>query len=284
MNEMRAPERILIVTVAYDSDAVLPTFLDSVSAATSAPVALAVADNAASDSTRRIAEQYGAGYLALDNPGYGTAANAAVRAFGAEADWVLVANPDVTLGPGSLDVLAAVGVADPAIGSLGPLITDADGTVYPSARQLPRIVSGAGHVVFRNLWPSNPFSAAYRRANEAPVDRDAEWLSGACLLIRRTAFDEVGGFDEGYFMYFEDVDLGARLLEAGWRNHYAPAAAVVHTGAHSTAKSMTKMSLAHHESASRFLQRRYRGPAYLPVRLVLRAAIGLRARLTSNRR
>ena len=77
---------------------------------------------------------------------------------------------------------------------------------------------------------------ALPRRADAPVERTAGWLSGSCLLLRRDAFDAVGGFDPGYFMYFEDVDLGDRLGDAGWHNVYVPAAVVSHVGGHATVR------------------------------------------------
>jgi N-acetylglucosaminyl-diphospho-decaprenol L-rhamnosyltransferase len=116
-----------------------------------------------------------------------------------------------------------------------------------------------------------------------PVEREAGWLSGSCLLVRREAFDSVGGFDEGYFMYFEDVDLGERLGRAGWLNVYAPDAEVVHTGAHSTKRHAEAMLAEHHRSAYRYLSSHYQGPAWLPVRFALRGALAVRELLARRR-
>jgi N-acetylglucosaminyl-diphospho-decaprenol L-rhamnosyltransferase len=89
-------------------------------------------------------------------------------------------------------------------------------------------------------------------------------------------FDEIGGFDEHYFMYFEDVDLGYRFGKAGYRNRYEPAAIVTHAGAHSTAAESALMVASHHESARRFLNKKYSGPVLWPLRVAL--GLGLRAR------
>jgi N-acetylglucosaminyl-diphospho-decaprenol L-rhamnosyltransferase len=104
-------------------------------------------------------------------------------------------------------------------------------------------------------------------------------LSGACVLVRKSAFDEIGGFDTGFFMYFEDVDLGYRLGKSGHRNVYEPAAVVTHTGAHSTNSDSGRMITAHHESARRFLNKKYSGPLLWPVRVVLRIGLQLRSAL-----
>src|SRR6185437_7241830 len=103
---------------------------------------------------------------------------------------------------------------------LGPAILSPDGTLYPSARQLPSLGRGIGHALCGWWWPSNPWTAAYRRERGVPTERLAGWLSGSCMLVRREAFDAVGGFDPAYFMYFEDLDLCERIGRAGWQNVY----------------------------------------------------------------
>jgi N-acetylglucosaminyl-diphospho-decaprenol L-rhamnosyltransferase len=107
-------------------------------------------------------------------------------------------------------------------------------------------------------------------------------VSGSCVVLRRDAFDEVGGFDPGYFMYFEDLDLGDRLGAAGWQNVYVPSAVVLHTGGHATSKHAARMAVEHHRSAWRYLSGRYRGWRWLPVRLMLH--FGLLARSVVARR
>lgn len=279
------PPRVAVVTVGYDSDEVMPLFLASIDAASSEPVLVVVADNApALGGLRGIAERAGAGYLALpSNPGYGGGMNAAVATLPDSVEWILVSNPDVVLAPGSIDALVAVGDDDDSIGAVGPRTESPSGEVYPSARRIPSLRTGVGHALFANIWIGNPWTRAYREEQGDPaVARDAGWLSGACVLVRRRAFEALGGFDEGYFMYFEDVDLGFRLGRAGWRNRYTPTARVVHTGAHSTGSRSALMLSAHHDSAKRFLGKKYAGPVLAPVRLALR--VGLSLRLAAIRR
>jgi N-acetylglucosaminyl-diphospho-decaprenol L-rhamnosyltransferase len=86
----------------------------------------------------------------------------------------------------------------------------------------------------------------------------------------------VAGFDEAYFMFMEDVDLDRRLGLAGWQMVYVPSAVVEHRGGHSTARSSRRMVFAHHRSMFRYLSRQYSGPAYLPLRVLLGAGLGLR--------
>jgi len=274
--------RVGIVTVAYRSDAMLSGFLASIPAATSASVALVVADNLPGEGeAARIAESASADYVPIPaNPGYGGAVNAAVRRLPESVEWVLIANPDLILDPGALDRLVDTGRQDDEVGSVGPLIKNPDGSVYPSARSVPSLRTGIGHALFSNLWAANPWTRRYRD-DFAPTGerRDAGWLSGSCVLVRRRAFDQIGGFDEGYFMYFEDVDLGYRLGKHGYRNVYDPAASAMHIGGQSTGGESARMVRAHHTSARRFIRRKYAAWWLWPVRVVIGTGLAVRSAL-----
>lgn len=290
-NEHGDAATLAVVTVAYRSDEVLPAFLRSIPQAASEPVTVVVVDNApTAGNARRHADDFGADYLALAaNPGYGGAVNAAVETLPASVGWILVSNPDVVLGAGAIDALLAAARASDRVGSAGPTVLGGDGALYPSARSVPSIRTGVGHAILGRVWPSNPWSARYlgtRRASDGTAD--VGWLSGSCVLVRRSAFEAIEGFDEGYFMYFEDVDLGYRLGRAGYLNRFVPDAVVTHTGAHSTTGDESeRMIAAHHDSAKRFLSRKYPGPVLAPVRAVLGIGLDLRsaiARRASARR
>lgn len=271
---------MLVVTVTYNTGETLRPFLQTLASASTLPLETIVVDNASAELAleRELCAEHGARLLELgDNRGYGGGIAAGVQASTSGAEYLLVVNPDVTFTPGAIDALVAVADADPGVGSVGPRILEADGTVYPSARNLPSLRTGIGHAVLGRIWHGNPWSSRYRAEHAYGDDpRDAGWLSGACVLTRRTAFDGIGGFDERFFMYFEDVDLGARLGKAGWRNVYAPSSTVTHTGAHSTAQSSKRMEAAHHDSAYTYLASKYSGWYLAPLRWVLR--LGLSAR------
>ena len=267
------------VVVSYGSDEEIVPFLSSLRDACAEPIEVVVADNLPSEGdVASIATTAGARYLALPaNPGYGGAVNAAVRTLSPSVEWVLVSNPDVVFEPGSVDALIDSARRDTRIGSIGPRILNSDQTVYPSAREVPTIRNGVGHALFGRVWPSNPWTRRYHAAAETSLPRDAGWLSGACLLVRRKAFEDIGGFDEEYFMYFEDVDLGYRLAHAGWRNRYEPAGTVIHTGGTSTARSSSAMVREHHRSAERFIRSRYSSVPALPIRAVLLTSLRVRS-------
>ena len=276
---------VAVATVSYGSGNVLGEFLKSVPASSVGPVMVVVADNGKNDDTVADLTTASSGrYLSLPrNVGYGGAMNEAIRSLPADVQWVLVSNPDVVLMPGAIDALIAAGNSDRRIGAVGPAIMT-NGEIYPSARAVPSIRTGVGHALFANIWIGNPWTRAYRENSTHELTRrDAGWLSGACVLLRKSAFDQLGGFDDGYFMYFEDVDLGYRLGKAGYRNVYEPAAIVVHTGAHSTSDHSARMIAVHHQSARRFLTRRYSGWYLWPVRVVLIVGLDLRSAFLSRR-
>jgi len=269
---------LAVVAVTYSPGAALTGFLDSLAAASAEPVQVVLADNGSTDGAPELAaERPNVRLLRTgSNVGYGRAANLGVAETGTE--FVVVCNPDVIWAPGALDELRKVAERWPRAGAIGPLIRAEDGTVYPSARELPSLVRGIGHAALGSVWPGNPWTRAYRR-EQSPIERTAGWLSGSCLLLRRAAFDSVGGFDPAYFMYFEDVDLGERLADAGWLNVYAPSAEIVHTGSHATAHNKQAMFREHHRSAYRYLAGRYPGRYWAPLRLAIRAGLLARSRL-----
>ncbi|HEY8914005.1 glycosyltransferase family 2 protein [Lacisediminihabitans sp.] len=280
--------RVAVVTVSYGSSEVLRDFLASIPASSAAELTAIIADNKPTDAdaVEQLAREYGAEYLPLPaNPGYGGAINAAVKNLVAPIEWILVSNPDLVLGAGSVDLLLAVGDSNPKIASVGPAIWT-NNEVYPSARSIPSLRNGIGHALFANIWLGNPWTKAYRKDSEyGTIRRDAGWLSGACVLVRRSAFEALGGFDESFFMYFEDVDLGYRLGKLGFRNVYEPAAVVEHSGAHSTEtpSESARMIAVHHESARRFLGKKYSGWLLWPVRFALGIGLSARSALLERR-
>ena len=282
----RPPVRV--VCVAYHPDlAELTDFATSLRRAASSSVELVIVDNGDDhDVAEQVAREHDARLVVPGrNLGYGAAANLGAR--GATQPWLVVANQDVVWHDGALDVLLDAG-RDEAVGSVGPTLLNPDGSRYPSARALPSLGLGIGHALLVRVWPGNPWTRRYQEgadladaADGAP--RPAGWLSGACLLLRREAFEAVGGFDEGYFMFFEDVDLGDRLGRAGWLNLHVPDARVTHAQGTSWKDRPAPMIRAHHASARRYLSRRYPRWYQLPLRLALNSGLLVRERLETSR-
>ncbi|CAN5412541.1 glycosyltransferase family 2 protein [soil metagenome] len=274
-------DELPVVTVTYSPGPHLERFLSSLSLATDLPVAVVLADNGSDDgSPQRALERYPDTRLLPTggNLGYGSAMNRGVASTGA-SEFVVIANPDVVWGPGSIDELLEAMARWPQAGAVGPLIRDPDGSVYPSARHLPSIIRGGMHAVVGPVWKNNPWTAAYRQERQEPSERTVGWLSGSCLLVRRAAFDQVGGFDERYCMYMEDVDLGDRLSRAGWLNVYVPTAEILHDKGHSTGRDPARNLAAHHRSTYIYLSDRHSGWRKAPLRWAMRAALAVRSGL-----
>ncbi|GAB08730.1 dTDP-rhamnose--alpha-D-N-acetylglucosamine-diphosphoryl polyprenol, alpha-3-L-rhamnosyl transferase [Gordonia araii NBRC 100433] len=275
-------DQLAVVTVTYSSGDYVKSFLDTLALATDADPRVVIADNGSTDGAPEAAERDYPRVTLLHtgaNLGYGGAINRAVAEIDPEVEFVVVANPDVAWGPGSLDELVAAARRWPRAGSLGPLIREPDGSVYPSARQVPKLVSGTGHALLGAVWKNNPFTRAYLDEERTDTERPVGWLSGSCLLLRREAFDAVDGFDSRYFMYMEDVDLGDRLGRAGWQNVFVPSAEILHTKGHAASKNPELMLPAHHRSAYQFQADRNPGPLRAPLRWGLRAGLAIRSRV-----
>jgi N-acetylglucosaminyl-diphospho-decaprenol L-rhamnosyltransferase len=285
-------DELVVVTVTYSPGPHLGRFLASLSHATDRPVTVYMVDNGSTDGApeEALATYPNARLLRTGaNLGYGTAINRAVAEIFEHSEYpefFVVANPDVQWGPRSIDVLLEAAGRWPRAGSLGPLIRDPDGSVSPSARHLPSLIRGGMHAVVGPIWKKNPWTAEYRQERREPSERSVGWLSGSCLLLRRAAFDEVDGFDERYFMYMEDVDLGDRLGRAGWQNIYVPLAEILHDKGHATGRDPSRNLAAHHRSTYIFLADRHSRWWQGPLRWTMRGALAVRAGLVvrSSRR
>jgi N-acetylglucosaminyl-diphospho-decaprenol L-rhamnosyltransferase len=254
------------VVVAYDSG---PLLLDCVRSLLSddsagAPPVVVVVDNFVSSKPGESVAQIEAEFPSVSvirpgaNLGYARAANLGIAA--TKAEIVAVINPDAILVAGS-----AAGVMDrfqsePTLGALGPKIREANGEIYPSARSVPSNLDALGHALFGSIRPNNKATRRYRELDRDPeVARHVDWVSGAAVWLRREALNQIGGWDEAYFMYVEDVDLCWRLKGAGWGVGYSPSAQVTHVQGVSTGRTPFRMIAAHHRSAFRFANKRWSG-------------------------
>lgn len=267
-------DTVVAVVVSYNSRRHLEACLSSLASAGVRHVV--VADNGSADGSEAVVEAAGATwYPTGGNLGYGRAANLGVAAAGDRPEYVLICNPDIEVRPGAVDSLVAALEDDPVLGAVGPRLSNTDGSLYPSARTFPDLIDAMGHGMLGLVAPRNRFTRRYRmldwdHSGPARVD----WISGACLLVRRTAWTDVGGFDPTFFMYMEDVDLCWRLGRAGWAIGYEPAAEVVHVQGVSADLHPYRMLVAHHRSLWVFARRTTTGPRRLALPIVLAGLFG----------
>jgi N-acetylglucosaminyl-diphospho-decaprenol L-rhamnosyltransferase len=220
------------------------------------------------------------------NVGFGAGVNRGLAALAGESpppEWILVCNPDVTVHPGALAALRTALEAEQAWALAGPRIFDENGEVYPSVRNFPSFADAAGHALLALFNPENPFTLRYNPGTpEGAVLTGAGWVSGSCFLARRVALEELGGFDEAYFMYCEEMDLCWRAHHAGWGVGFAGTAEVTHAQGVSTARHPYRMMLAHHRSALRFTVRTTQGWRRVALPLAV-LVLGLRMALATLR-
>jgi N-acetylglucosaminyl-diphospho-decaprenol L-rhamnosyltransferase len=296
---------VSVVIVNYEAGPALLRCVEGLRA--EGPAELVVVDNGSADGSVGAMRRRFPDVTVLApgaNLGYGAAVNRGVAATTAPS--VLVGNSDLEVPPGALAALVAALDREPRCALVGPLIRKPGGERYPSARQFPSLTDAAGHALLGIFAPDNRFTRSYQRAelegsgggpasdgtasdgtasDGTPGDGTAtdstelvDWVSGACFVVRREAFEQVGGFDEAYFMYLEDVDLCWRLGQAGWQVRYAPAAEVTHLQGISTDRHPFRMIVEHHRSLLRFASRSSRGWRRLALPLIA-VGIGIRALL-----
>ncbi|MSO37984.1 MAG: glycosyltransferase family 2 protein [Acidimicrobiia bacterium] len=265
------------VVVNYEAGHMLLACVHALVGSELGPVEIVVVDNGSEDGSVAMLERDYPG-IAIVRPGanlgYGRAANLGIAA--TTAPVIAVLNPDVEVENGAAAHMLNRFVDDPRLAALGPAILNTDGSLYPSARRAPGITDAIGHALLGRIAPGNRFTRAYRELDADPeIPRDVDWLSGAAVWLRRDALDVVGGWDEEYFMFFEDVDLCRRLNEAGWRVSYEPAACVTHVVGVSRAGRPYRSIYWHHRAAYRYAANWWQGRRRL---LLPGAAIFLAAR------
>jgi N-acetylglucosaminyl-diphospho-decaprenol L-rhamnosyltransferase len=247
--------KVTAVVVNYNAGAALSDCVASL--AREGVQAIMVVDNGSTDDSLEClaAKNQGAQVLRTGrNLGFGGGVNYGARRTTGEL--LLICNPDLVLRPGALGVRVDRLGHDPSLGIVGPALVTPDGDLRPSGRAFPTFRRSTVQAVLGVLLPKNAYSRRYREANRARAGTGiVDWVTGACLLVRREAFDAVGGFDDRYFMYVEEVDLCWRLARAGWRTGYEPSAHVVHLAGISTAPFPYRMIVAHHVSLWRFARR-----------------------------
>ncbi len=190
-----------------------------------------VVDNASSDGTvEAVRDQYqGVRVIAnRQNQGFTGGNNQALTE--AQGKYLFLLNPDTEPDPGSIAALHQYLDQHPQVGIVGPMLRFGDGSIQSSRRRFPTLATlFTESTIIQQWFPNLPLFGRYYladRSNDAP--QQVDWLVGAALFARRQVYDDIGGLDEGFFMYSEELDWCKRVVDAGWQVAYTPAAEIVH--------------------------------------------------------
>jgi len=200
-----------------------------------------------------IANHTNLGFTAANNQGLETS----------RGRYVLFLNPDTEVTDDALATMVRYMDAHPEVGALGPELRFGDGSLQSSRRRFPSLADAffestplAWH------WPENAWARRYRMEDTPPPDnapQPVDWVVGAALMARRATLDQIGGFDEGYFMYSEELDWCRRAKEAGWQVVFLPEARIVHHEGKSSEQAVAARHIHFQTSKVRYF-RKFHGP------------------------
>ncbi len=271
--------KVALVFINYNTRDELGAALGSVRALPEAgELEVIVVDNGSSDGSQEMLKSgYPEARLVVNalNGGYSQACNLGILS--TDAPYVMVLNSDIEFHRGGPREMAEWMEKNPGVGAAGPRLLNSDGSIQYSCRDFPSLTVSLGHAFLGEFFPNNPFTRSYHMKDcRHDCDMAVEWVSGAAMMLRRSAYEEAGGFDEGYFMYVEDVDLCWRLRRAGWEIRYFPETEILHHIARASSQQSTRMLYHHHRSMFRFFRRRHPGAAGLLLAPCVLAAVAAR--------
>jgi GT2 family glycosyltransferase len=246
-----------------------------------------VVDNASTDGSELATEDDARVRLIKHESNFGFSAGVNAGTAATSAPLLLILNPDCRLPRQTVLPLVGELRNHPTCGAMAPMIINPSGSLQETARGDPNILTGLfGRTsLLSRLLPDLPVvkrnltAQTLSRSNGSshPVD----WVAGACMLLRRDALAEVGGFDEGYFLYWEDADVCRRLRRAGWQVRYSTVSTVVHDVGQSSRNAKALANREFHRSAYRYFATYVAPQQWHPARVLARTILMTRARLKS---
>lgn len=273
--------RLGAVIVNYNAGPDLGRALESIDRATGGSWQAVVVDNGSTDGSEAAAMAFPQVRLVRnsENVGFARGVNQAIRH--CPADRILIMNPDCQLMPESLPPLMAVLDDDPRCAIVAPRVLDPDGSPQGNARGDPDMLTGLfgrSSALQRTLSGLDVARRNVIARSAEDASTTVDWVSGACMLARRDAVVSVGGFDERYFMYWEDADLCRRLRERGHTIRFAPAASAVHRVGQSSRTARARSVRAFHDSAYLYYSTHVAPGVLNPKRWIARVLLEIRCR------
>jgi len=231
MNSVNGPIDISVVIVSWNVSGLLRDCLNSLAddVAGGGVEAIVIDSFSADDSVAMVQSEFPWVRLVAEphNVGFARGSNIGIEM--ASGSKILILNPDTVVSDGALAAMGQFMDDDPGLAVVGPTLRSPGGTIQSSRRRFPTFVLA----LFESTWfqrfaPKSLIDSYF--FEELPYDMPAEvdWISGACMLVRREAIAEVGTFDEAYYMYSEELDWCRRFKDAGWKVAYTPSAVVMH--------------------------------------------------------
>lgn len=219
-----------------------------------------VVDNASSDgSTAMVREEFPHVQLIANtvNMGFTAGNNAALRR--CQGRYWLLLNPDTRLAADALQVMLDYMEQNPAVGVVGPKLLNPDGSIQPSRRRFPTLMTALMESTLLEQWfPRNRWARRYHMTDTSDhATQEVDWVTGACMLVRAEALERVGLLDEGFFMYSEELDWCRRIVEEGWRVVYLPTAAVVHYEGQSSGQVVALRHILFQSSKIRYFRKHH---------------------------
>lgn len=257
---MTSPD-LSIIILNWNVQDLLRDCLRSLAHSPALSVETIVVDSASTDgSVEMVAREFPGVHLIVsdENLGYSRGNNLGLAA--GHGRHLLILNPDTAIVGDALEAMVSYAEAHPEVGLLGPQLLNAGGSAQPSRRRFPTLAMA----FFESTWlqpfaPRSMLDRYYVRDASDDAMAEVDWVTGACLLVRRAVFEQIGGFDEGFFMYSEELDYCRRARAAGWRVMYFPGAKVYHFEGKSSEQAIPERHIRFQRSKVRYF-RKYHGP------------------------
>jgi GT2 family glycosyltransferase len=284
---MKPSPQVAVVVVSYNTRELLISCLSSIFESTNpADVEIIVVDNASTDGSREAVNQTYPQVLLIANPsnlGFGVACNQAIKS--STAPFILLLNSDATITKQSFRALYEVMNANPRCGAAGCRVVNSDGMPATNTRNFLTPLNQALEQLGVVRWTGWKY---LRRNHQLKLDQNeldcsVDWIDGACLMLRRDALDQVGLFDEDFFMYSEDEDLCFRLKRNGWTICYSESGFAMHHGAASTAQNRFQMLRQFYFNQMLFLSKHRSRRSALIYAVAMKMVLGLKSSLLRDR-